>query len=556
MILIVITSLLLGSLIGSFVSVMIPEMIQIAGLVIILILATIEGFNKAVSVYKKETEQKQKEKQKDELKKDKQLRKKKGKRSKNKKDNSDKKEDLAIAESSADEFGGKATDVENNQAGNQDDEKDPVIFETRKTRKGGLKFESAEKNINKSKVLEMQNFKKDSSGAKSKSESFDFDSQSIQDEIPQDEESRPENIYPVSSTRVPIARKNDVDISEKEEKTGNSSLKNKQPTTAEQTDQEVIDSNTIETSLKNNDLNRSKKENFVAELPEDLKNFELGKKNSQEEEKDPYVATDESSSLSDGTTEESDVELSEKEAKIHAQIKKMEGSNFYYKKFLLILTGIIGSILVIFLRGGKEFESIIGAKKCDVRDWIVLAIYLIFIIAVSLISAYVVYKEQKLKIQSNWNFSKYEKQFTNKFLVVGNVIGFMTGMLSSIFGIGGGTILTPVMMSFNYLPQVISFTAMYLVVCNKLVSALVMLLTGLIRLDYLVCVGIFLFVAISLTEWKLDLIIAKIGRQSFISFIYVFIMFISIILVAFTGVTNVIEKKKNNENVLNFGSFC
>ena len=83
-----------------------------------------------------------------------------------------------------------------------------------------------------------------------------------------------------------------------------------------------------------------------------------------------------------------------------------------------------------------------------------------------------------------------------------------------------------------------------------------MLLTGLIRLDYLVCVGIFLFVAISLTEWKLDLIIAKIGRQSFISFIYVFIMFISIILVALTGVTNVIEKKKNNENVLNFGSFC
>jgi hypothetical protein len=103
------------------------------------------------------------------------------------------------------------------------------------------------------------------------------------------------------------------------------------------------------------------------------------------------VVTEESSSLSDGTTEESDVEVTEKEAKIHTEIKRIEGKDFYYKKFIPILLTIIGSLLIIAFRGGSGFPSIIGAVKCSIKDWIVFALYLLFMGGVTLLSVHVVH---------------------------------------------------------------------------------------------------------------------------------------------------------------------
>jgi hypothetical protein len=168
-----------------------------------------------------------------------------------------------------------------------------------------------------------------------------------------------------------------------------------------------------------------------AELPEDLKNFG---KTEQSGDNSNSINIDESSSYSDGTTEESDVEVSEKEAKIHAKIKKIEGSNFYCKKFMPILFAIFSSVALIILRGGKGFPSIIGAEKCTAKDWVLFFSYLIFIACLAVISGCVVYKEQQLKVKSNWSFSTYERQFSSKFLINGNFLGFATGVIAANIG--------------------------------------------------------------------------------------------------------------------------
>jgi uncharacterized membrane protein YfcA len=62
MVLIIIPSLLLGAFVGSIISSMLPELVQVAGLILVLIIATYKGFKKSMAVYKKETEEIQKEK--------------------------------------------------------------------------------------------------------------------------------------------------------------------------------------------------------------------------------------------------------------------------------------------------------------------------------------------------------------------------------------------------------------------------------------------------------------------------------------------------------------
>jgi uncharacterized protein YpmB len=159
MILIIIPSLLLGAFVGSTISSMLPELVQMAGLVLVLIIATFKGFKKSMAVYKKETKEIQKEKQKDD-KIEKVKRKKssshsqsvktlKNHHAKKKKMTIGKKEEIVIAESSADELGGKATDFENNLESGTENE--PVIVGARNARKV-----KDQKNIPKPVIEEVQ----------------------------------------------------------------------------------------------------------------------------------------------------------------------------------------------------------------------------------------------------------------------------------------------------------------------------------------------------------------------------------------------------------------
>lgn len=261
-------------------------------------------------------------------------------------------------------------------------------------------------------------------------------------------------------------------------------------------------------------MTKAKKQTKPAELPEELKNFDITKKHSgsDNDNENNQVATDESSSLTDGTTEESEIEVNEKTAKIHAHIRRVEGSDFYYKKFLPIMLALILTVAVVFLRGGSSMPSIIGAKRCNSKDWAVFGGYLVCIILVSLLCSSVVRREQKLKDSCDWNFSKFEKKFSNKFLMSGNIIGFVTGFLSANIGIGGGTVLIPVMMSFGFLPSVISYTTSYLVVNNKFVASLVFFLTEVVPLDYLLIVGGIMFISVFIMEFKSKAILKKLGR--------------------------------------------
>lgn len=523
MVLIIIPSLLLGAYFGSTISSMLPELVQMAGLVFVLIIATYKGFKKSMAVYNKETEEIQKLKQKDDNINDRATNKRyksggKSKKNKNKKL-------VLYTESSADELGGKATDLENNLESGKEGENEPVIFGTRKARKGAhLKADGDKNELSAVHEVEMSKI-----------------SEISMDHVLPSEGKRPIGVQGIENRMASTTGEED----DEEEKTQDSEVSKVNENNG------VINKDAITIKVDDGDDDRA-----PAELPEDLKNFGEIKQEKSSGELSQAETESSTSSLSDGTTEESDVEVSEKEAKIHAQIRKIEGNNFYYKKFIPIVFALFSSLALIILRGGKGFPSIIGAEKCTVKGWILFFSYVILILCLAIVSGFVVYREQQLKVKSNWPFSTYERQFSSKFLINGNFLGFATGVIAANIGIGGGTIITPMMMTFNFLPQVISYTTMYLVVNNKLVSALVFFLVGYIQLDYLFFIGSILLFGVILIEWKVSYLMRRLGRQSFISFIFVGIMFLSIILVAVTGIMNTVEARKNGEDVLEFKGFC
>lgn len=92
------------------------------------------------------------------------------------------------------------------------------------------------------------------------------------------------------------------------------------------------------------------------------------------------------------------------------------------------------------------------------------------------------------------------------------MIGFCTGITAALVGIGGGMITNPVLLSYDFMPTVVSFTSMYLIVSNKIVADTVFILGGVMPLQYMFFIGGILVVGVLIVEWKLGQLVKKLGR--------------------------------------------
>lgn len=246
---------------------------------------------------------------------------------------------------------------------------------------------------------------------------------------------------------------------------------------------------------------------------------------------------------------------SEKLKKLELDLRREESKNFTLKKIIFILANIFLSLLLTFLKGGKGLDSIIGMKTCTSLEWAVFAVYFLSVLALAIYGSKSVLQKQKLKERLKWTFHPSEKKFTLKFIIKCNLFVFLIGIISANVGIGGGLVLTPLLLSYDYLPVVVSYTGMYMVVVNKIVSTTVFLLSGNVPLGYLLVFGTFLICGVAITECKLGTYIKKVGRPSIITFIFVGVVVTAMVLVCFSGYEKIWGSESSSE-VWKFENYC
>ncbi len=70
-------------------------------------------------------------------------------------------------------------------------------------------------------------------------------------------------------------------------------------------------------------------------------------------------------------------------------------------------------------------------------------------------------------------------------------LGFFGGLLAGAFGLGGGVIFNPILLTMGLPPQVSGANSLYLVCFSKIASCLVYILNGRMNLSYAFWIGIF-----------------------------------------------------------------
>jgi len=237
--------------------------------------------------------------------------------------------------------------------------------------------------------------------------------------------------------------------------------------------------------------------------------------------------------------------------------KKIEGSNFYMKKFVVIIAVLLLVVLVaIFRAGSKTKKSTIGVNRCDAWDWVILFVYIALMAAIPFYSTYVVVKEQNLKNQIGWNLDEKEVKFTKNSAMHVVFYSCAVGFLSSIMGIGGGILLTPFLLRYNYMPVTSSYTININTLLGKVAAVIVNFMAGDLLLDYSFFYGGIITIGIVISESVVLEWIKKKKTQLFYPIAFLIIVLISLVFVLYVGIDKWVKDSSKGINVWKFKAYC
>jgi len=224
-------------------------------------------------------------------------------------------------------------------------------------------------------------------------------------------------------------------------------------------------------------------------------------------------------------------------------------------KILVLFVNLCAVFVHALLIGGKTGISIINVQRCSMIYWafflgiIPVQFLFTFFIARHLIS------ENVKKEEADYPFLPSDIRWQKKKTIIFCVVSFSAGILASLLGLGGGMLLSPVMLEFNLLADVTAATASFMILFTSISSTAQYFVSGTLIEDYgLFFAGVGLlssFVGQTLLNWLLK----KYNRRSYIVIAIFLVIAASTVLLLVTGMIRVVKMIQQHQP-MGFHSYC
>lgn len=200
------------------------------------------------------------------------------------------------------------------------------------------------------------------------------------------------------------------------------------------------------------------------------------------------------------------------------------------KKTLIIFFTIVVISVFCILRSFQDKCSLINI--CNIiSQFLVVGIISYCIILY-------IKKDYERKRLNNYIFLEGDIIWNNANITKFIIIASLTGILSTYMGIGGGMLITPIMIQVGMIPEVVIATGSITTFFSSLISTLNYLLVGRLNLNYGILLSIMSMLG-SLVGLKLsDLILNRLKRQSILIFIVSLILLISGVMLVNSVIMN------------------
>ncbi|RDY05317.1 Sulfite exporter TauE/SafE family protein 2, partial [Mucuna pruriens] len=192
---------------------------------------------------------------------------------------------------------------------------------------------------------------------------------------------------------------------------------------------------------------------------------------------------------------------------------------------------------VYLLRGNKYGQGIIPMEPCGVGYWILSSVQVPLAVV---FTAWIAFRKESLgdrTLTTELTDMKVSGLTRNK--LVFPLMALLAGILGGVFGIGGGMLISPLLLQVGITPEVTAATCSFMVLFSSTMSALQYLLLGMEHVQTALILAIMCFVASLLGLLVVQRTIRKYGRASLIVFSVSIVMCISNVLMTSFGAIKV-----------------
>ncbi|KAL1205368.1 Sulfite exporter TauE/SafE family protein 5 [Cardamine amara subsp. amara] len=203
-----------------------------------------------------------------------------------------------------------------------------------------------------------------------------------------------------------------------------------------------------------------------------------------------------------------------------------------------VLVIVWASFFVIYLlRGNKDGKGIITIKPCGVEYWILLSLQ----IPLALIFTKLALSRSESSQEHSPNNQKNQEgtRLDSSTWLMFPVMSFLAGLLGGIFGIGGGMLISPLLLQAGIPPQITAATTSFMVFFSATMSAVQYLLLGMQNTNTAYMFSLICFFASLLGLVLVQKAVAQFGRASIIVFSVGTVMSLSTVLMTSFGALDV-----------------
>ncbi|GMI77547.1 hypothetical protein like AT1G61740 [Hibiscus trionum] len=210
--------------------------------------------------------------------------------------------------------------------------------------------------------------------------------------------------------------------------------------------------------------------------------------------------------------------------------KGKENSGFPWKKLMVLVLVWFSFFIVYLLRGNRYGQGIIPMKPCGVGYW---ALSLFQIPLAIGFTAWILCRKEPISCQGP------NKQGVNKLIFP--LMALMAGGLGGVFGIGGGMLISPLLLQVGVSPEVTAATCSFMVFFSSIMSAFQYLLLGMEQTGTALVFSVICFIASLLGLLVVQKVVKEFGRASIIVFSVGIVMAVSTVLMTSFGVLDIWE---------------
>lgn len=217
------------------------------------------------------------------------------------------------------------------------------------------------------------------------------------------------------------------------------------------------------------------------------------------------------------------------------EIEEEEARRIPPKKTVLMLVLFLLMMVSIAIEGSQSLPSLVGIKLCSSGYWASFFAYIVICALMVYINARDINALAMEKRLLGLKLTEDDVDWTWPKIMEYSMYGLVAGILSAIFGIGGGMILSSVLVQLGMLPEVVTATCGLFVLFTTGAAFAVLWYEGYWIASYGVALGIVSVLSSILSVWVFNGIIKKLGKPSILVYIMSGVILVSGVVLGFVG---------------------